>query len=324
MNTYKWFERSTAALAVLVVLALVSMAAPPMVVHAATTRTINVDDVPDAFPALGCTLREAIDVANAGLMGTVINGCTVTESGAGIPITYHIVLPNPKDGYTYTLKGAAGEDSNVSGDLDITANVRIIGWGAGTTIIDGGGKDRVFHICPGGGCGQSVTLSDMTIRNGNVTGAAGGGIRNSGGTLKVQNCTVGGIGEGNSSDSLGGGIYGAGVVTVMGSTIISNTATGDGGGIFASGTLTVDDSTVSNNTADNGGGIYSAVGTVSVQNGSIVSENTAAGSGGGILSYGSTLTVTSSTISDNTAGWGGGVYSRGGTGAASPATIRWW
>jgi hypothetical protein len=138
MNARKWSKRATAALAVLMVLALVSMAAPTAVVHAATTRAINVDDVPDDLPLLGCTLREAIGIANAGGTGTHF-GCTVIQTGSGSPLTYQINLPNPKGGYTYTLTGAAGEDSNASGDLDITTNVDITGPGAGTTIIDGRG-----------------------------------------------------------------------------------------------------------------------------------------------------------------------------------------
>jgi predicted outer membrane repeat protein len=311
MNAHKWSERAVNALTALMVLALVSMVAPPVVVHAATTRTIGVDNISDGFPLLGCTLREAISIANAGLTGTH-DGCTVTQSGSGVPITYHIYLP--KGGYLYTLAGMAGveEDNNLSGDLDITANVHISGWGAGTTIIDGAEKDRVFHICPGGGCGNSVTLSGMTIRNGNTIGSAGGGICHGGDMLIVQNCTIGGAGTGNNSDSLGGGIYTGGVVMVIGSTIISNTATGDGGGIFSSSTLTVDDSIVSHNKSNHGAGLYMAVGRLDVRNGSVVSENTATGSGGGILSSG-TLTVTSSTISDNTAYYGGGIYNWGST-----------
>jgi hypothetical protein len=162
------------------------MAAPPVVVHAATTRTINVDDVPDDLPALGCALWEAIGIANAHGTGTHF-GCTEVETGWGSLLIYHINLPDPKGGYTYILIGAAGEDGNASGDLDITANVRIIAWGAGTTIIDAAEKDRVFHICPGGGCGNSVTFMGVAVRNGNA--ADYGGICTSG-TLTVTDSRV--------------------------------------------------------------------------------------------------------------------------------------
>ncbi|MBN1815166.1 MAG: hypothetical protein JXA14_25260 [Anaerolineae bacterium] len=262
MNARKWSERATAALAVLMVLALVSMAAPTAVVHAATTRTINVDDVPDDLPLFGCTLREAIGIANAGGTGTHF-GCTVVQTGSGSPLTYHINLPKGK--YTYTLTGAAAEDNNASGDLDITANVTITGWGAGGSIIDGGGIDRVFHICPGGGCAKSVTFTGVTIRNGNTTGG-GGGIYNEDGAVTVDGSTVS-----DNRASNGGGISNeGGTVTVDGSTISGNTADSYGGGIANKGTLIVQNGCiiggagVGNEAAYDGGGIYNgAVGNVS-------------------------------------------------------------
>ena len=113
--------------------------------RAATILTIDVDNIADDNPGGGCTLREAIDVVNTSLgPGTAPNGCTVTASGAGSSITYEINLPS----YTYTLSGVAGDDGNLSGDLDImpSYSVSINGAGAGSTIIEGGGIDRVLHI----------------------------------------------------------------------------------------------------------------------------------------------------------------------------------
>ena len=69
---------------------------------------------------------------------------------------------------TITLTGAAGEDANASGDLDITKNLTLQGAGAGLTIIDGGGLDRVFEIF-----GVTVSISNVTIRNGNPGAAFG-------------------------------------------------------------------------------------------------------------------------------------------------------
>jgi hypothetical protein len=341
MNAQKWSKRSVNALAVLVVLALVSMAAPPVVVHAATTRTIGVDNIPDAFPILGCSLREAISIANAGLTGTV-NGCKVKQTGSGTPITYHIFLSG-KEPYTYTLTGADGEDGNASGDLDITANVTISGEGVTSFIIDGGGLDRVLHICPGGGCGNSVVLTEVTIRNGYLGGMSyGGGIYNEDGALTVQNSTIsnnrasegGGIRNAggkvtllgstvsDNTAELGGGISSDGMVIVMGSTIggvgAGNESYMDCGGIHNAGTAAVDGSSVSGNSSDNwGGGICNLGGTLTILNGSIVSGNDTAVGGGGIYSDGGEVTVDGSTVSDNTAmgsgGDGGGIYNEAGT-----------
>jgi hypothetical protein len=165
--------------------------------------------------------------------------------------------------------------------------------------------------------GQTVTLSGLTIANGNA-----GGVANNGGTLTVTNSAV--------SNNLGGGIAGFGSLTVSGSTVTGNSVSTLGGGIFTYFTgvgafpqLTITASTVSGNTAvAEGGGIW-AVANVSVS-GSTISGNSAGaspfGSGGGIALEGGTLTVTSSTISGNSAGQfggGGGLFLAG----SFPSTI---
>src|SRR5207245_534493 len=60
--------------------------------------------------------------------------------------------------------------------LIISISLKLIGSGASTTIIDGGGVDRVVRILPYGRL--QVTLSGVTIRNGNSS--AGGGVLNQG------------------------------------------------------------------------------------------------------------------------------------------------
>jgi hypothetical protein len=213
------------------------------------------------------------------------------------------------NGNPIVLAGAAGEDANVSGDLDILdgGDLTIQGNGAANTIIDGGGIDRVFHIYPGGVCTNTVTLTGVTIRNGSVTGT-GGGICNAAGTTTVDGSTV----SANKAGSYGGGIYNwAGTTTVNGSTVSANKAGFFGGGIYnASGTTTVDGSTVSANTAFFGGGIYNSGGTTTVD-GSTVSANMA-DSGGGIYTQAGTTTVDGSTVSANTANNGGGIYNQNG------------
>ena len=77
----------------------------------------------------------------------------------------------------------------MTGDLDITSDLTITGMGAGVTVIDGGGLDRVFHIEWAG----NATITNLTVQNGgNVT--HGGGIRVSGGGggghLNLENVIV--------------------------------------------------------------------------------------------------------------------------------------
>src|SRR6267378_3746847 len=162
----------------------------------ASTYTVNnTADLPDADPADGvcrtangnCTLRAAIMQANF-------------TAGANT-----IILPTG----TYTLTRAGFDDDALVGDLDIKHDLTIQGAGSGVTIIDGNGSvthDRVFQILS---TVQNVTLSGMTIRNG-----------------ESLNSTVGVIG--------GGGLYieGAGAVHLSDVIVDSNTGQ-NGGGIYA-------------------------------------------------------------------------------------------
>jgi hypothetical protein len=254
------------------------------------------------------------------------------------------------DGTPIFLVGDQGDDTNVSGDLDILAGgLTIQGNGTGNTILDGSANDRVLHICPGGGCTNpdAVTLSGLTIRSGGGI-EEGGGILNSGAPLTLEDSAIGVVGFGNAADLGGGisvrpgghvtldhctvsanlgasagGIYNAGTLYVQGGSLVGGPGAGNqalsdlGGGIYnaSTGTVTVDGSTVSANTANHGAGIYNA-GTLYVQNGSLVggigAANQAASYGGGIYNQSSsTATVDGSTISANTAGNAAGIFNEG-------------
>jgi hypothetical protein len=167
----------------------------------------------------------------------------------------------------------------------------------------------------------------------------GGGIRNSGGTLLLNDCNVywnnAPIGGGidvldelivtndsmiawNTAEHAGGIYQNDGSVTVINSTITGNEATnGSGGGIGVSeGDLTrLLGSTVSGNTASvEGGGIQLHTGTMELAN-TTISGNSARENGGGISLYSYQMTATNVTITDNQAdsdwngsGSGGGVH----------------
>ena len=114
-------------------------------------------------------------------------------------------------------------------------------------------------------------------------------------------------------------------VSIFGTDVINNNASGVGGGLYytenpsdAGNTLIVDTSTFDNNSADAAGGIFAENTDVTIDN-STISNNTATGGvssgGGGVLFQdfvGPTVTsyaITNSTISGNTtSGNGGGVY----------------
>ena len=198
--------------------------------------------------------------------------------------------------------------------LNVPFDLTIVGSGARTTIIDGGGSATVVIVTH---AGALVSLLGMTIRNGLGVSQGGGGIYNVG-TLTITNTSI----SGNSSNDsvtaaagLGGGIYNAGTLTVIQSTVRGNSVTryrtnasAFGAGIYNIGQLTITNSTLSGNQA---------------------ADNWPAGApyGGGIANIGGTVMISNSTISNNsaiirspygTAGtYGGGIYNGGSTGMST-------
>ena len=274
---------------------LLGSATFPTSVRADSTITVNTTD--DELNNDGdCSLREAIQAANT---NAAVDACTAGSGADTIAV--------PTGTYTLTIAGI-DEDLNATGDLDVTDSVTINGAGSGSTVIQAGtdstnGIDRVFQIA----AGITVSISDVTIANGNAyLNGYGGGIANNG-TLTVTNSVF----SGNSAEDytyvfgIGGGISNDGTLTVLNSTFSGNFANYHGGGIANDGTLTLTNSTFSGNTADLGGGIFNG-GALTVSNSSF-SRNS--GTGGGIINL-STLTVSNSTFSGNdAASWaGGGIY----------------
>ena len=191
------------------------------------------------------------------------------------------------------------------GDLELTD-------GHGTITVDGGGQitisagqvSTVFVI----DSNAQAFFTGLTIQDGKTVYGVGGGIDNEG-MLTLVDSTLS-----SNSAAIGGAIYNSsfGTLTLANSTLSDNSATfflGGGGGIDNNGTLTLTNSTLSGNASANfGGAIYNNYfGTMTLTN-STLSGNYAAFSGGAISNTG-TLTLTDSTVSGNTASDGGGVYS---------------
>ena len=236
-----------------------------------------------------------------------------------------ITVTNNNDSGAGSLRQAiadavAGDTITFAGDYTITLasrltinkNLTIDGTGHSITI-SGGGAVQVMSI----NNGVTVSLNNLTLKDGSALLHGGGGIFNEG-TLTVNNS----IFSSNSATNAGGGIYNAGTLTVNNSTFSSNSAT-IGGGIYNAGTLTVNNSAFSSNSSTplSGGGIYNDNGgTLTVTN-STFSGNAAIDTGGGI-SNGGTLTISNSTFSGNSsANAGGGILNNGGTLTVSNSTF---
>ena len=197
--------------------------------------------------------------------------------------------------------------------LFIPFNMKILGSGAATTIVDGGGVNSQVAVV-GSEPKVQVTLSKMTLRNG-AGMEDGGGIYNCFGTLTVIDSVVTGnrIRNGNGSFGYGAGIYNcpSSTLTLVNTTVSDNSAV-IGGAICNGGLLTIINSTITANVAHkHKGGAIANYGTLILTN-STVSGNSSGPSGlaGGILNGGlfqssGKLLINNSTFGGNMAGAGG-------------------
>ena len=238
-----------------------------------------------------CSLREAITGAN-----NVTGADTV----------------NVPDN-TYTLTGASGEDSNASGDYDITGDVTIAGTSLANTIVDANSLDRVFDIKTG----ANVTLSNMTVKRGLI--AANGGCVLTSNTLITLNT----VKFDTCKGTYGGAVYAAAGFHITASQFASNWATATGGGIY--NTSAAGDfygaNTFTGNHADGaatnaGGAFLSNAQIVTIHDaGSSFTGNYGGGSGGAVW-VSAALNISAATTFDgnySTADAGGAVISKGGT-----------
>ncbi len=205
--------------------------------------------------------------------------------------------------------------------LFIYFNLKIIGSGAKTTIVDGGGVNSQVVVV-GSEPKVPVTLSGMTFRNG-AGQEDGGGAYSCFGTLTVSDSVITGnrITSGHGSYGYGAGIYNcpSSTLTLINTTISNNSAL-IGGAICNGGTLTIKDSTVSGNVArQQMGGAIANYGTLTITNstfsGNIARPSMLGSLGGGILNGGlfqstGTLAINNSTLSGNVArrGKGGAIF----------------
>jgi Domain of unknown function DUF11 len=171
---------------------------------------------------------------------------------------------------------------------------------------NGGGLDVA------NGTNQTVTLTNVTLRDNGATGSGGALADNSAGSsLTLGNCLV----QSNAATQ-GGGLNASGGATVItNSLFVTNTANigpnslGLGGGIFqGAGTLTVRNSQFTGNAASfEGGGLLSSGLLTFTVSGSTFNNNVAGQLGGALCSVRSTGTVpppsmlTNDTFTDNTA-----------------------
>ncbi len=285
----------------------------------------------DAVGPPGCTLRAAVQTAN----------------GPGSPGPDKVQILS--GGYTLDIDNVAGdENAAATGDLDLTSDVEIEGFGGPVTISGQGppSDDRIFHIPSGLIPAPTVTMSGLTITKGEApAGGWGGGIKHESGALAILNSSItqnNAVGDG----ARGGGIYSSGgsSLTLTDVNVNGNQAPmdssgingGQGGGIWSSTAVTFTRVAIfSNNAAFGcgatcgayGGGLHVAGGTLTnVTVGSNIAGGPSSNSaGGGIAHAGSPLTLVNSTVEQNHAlgssGLGGGNLLDFGGGVSLQSTI---
>ncbi len=225
------------------------------------------------------------------------------------------------DSTVFAVSNSAAQNTiTLAGPLAVSQGMTIQGPGANVVTVSGGGVGTVFIVSAPG----AVTISGLTIANGNASSASdGGGITNAS-TLTVSDCILAGNITNRENLDLssqfanGGAILNGGTLTVNNSTFTGNgaygnndsegTFSGNGGAIFNGGGLVVNDSTFFGNIA-----------TPETISGAF------AGAGGAIFNNCGTLTVNDSTFSGNTADQGGGIYNNLGAnyscGSSPPVTM---
>ena len=200
-----------------------SACAPTLLV----TTTADHDD--GLCNAADCTLREAINAANA-RAGSII-GFAAGVTGA-IPLT----SPLPT----------------------LFSKVALQGPGARLLTVqrNSGAAARIFTIC----CNPNVvvSISGLTIAAGTLINDNGGAISNSGSLTLIDCAIVNSVVLGSTTN--GGGLYNASGATLalFGCTVSGNSAGQFGGGVYNDGTFTATNCTFENDVALKGGGIYSS------------------------------------------------------------------
>lgn len=236
-------------------------------VPAASAKTFVVTKTGDELTAdctkKRCSLRDAVNAANL------------------LPGPDEIVLESGKT-YGLSIMGA-GEDTDVSGDLDVFEAVTIRADGKKPATIDAAGIDRAIDTY---GLTGTLKLSRLIVMRGDAGAAIGGGVLVRSGTLVMSRVQA--I-DNRATTNFGGGVgvFGGATAQIAKSTLARNAGEGGGLAVGPASSATVVASTIAGTeAAGNGGGIFVGLGggaTLTVRN-STIAGNRAGGSGGGIMS----------------------------------------
>ncbi|MCM3870977.1 MAG: DUF4214 domain-containing protein, partial [Pyrinomonadaceae bacterium] len=269
---------------------------------------------------------------------TVINTSTAPNTGSLIDA---VTIANQTPGdevLTFDIPGAGPHVITLSQTLSLTSNLKLVNDRIGDKSITvrrspALGDFRVFEIGPN----VDVSISGITISDGQLTDQPGSAILNNGGRLSLRNCTI----SNNRTDTGAPVQNNGGIVEVNNCTFTNNT--GNAGGALGNRPLNgtavtvVNNSTFSGNTAVFGGAVHNspnsiggAPGYLIVRNSTFSNNNAASGASlnnsgvlttintiyrksataGGIVNFGTFISL-GHNLSDDAAGGDGGTAAGG-------------
>ncbi len=277
-------------------LALAALAVPGVASAATFNVTKTADTLDGSCTPDDCSLREAVEAANADAAADTV------------------ILPAG----TYPLTLVESGADNDGGDLNIDESTTLTGAGARVTVIQGTGADRVIDMS-----------SKITVEISGVTITGGGGVQQGAGifgsgVLTVRDSAL--VGNSTSLATTTSSRQGAGIflngneATLERVLIANNTAAsiaGDsfapqGAGVFANGPVSLTNVTIAGNTLDGtlgrsfgpqGAGLFVNDDSVTLANVTVAGNTAVDGDsqGGGIF-YNGLTSVRHSIVAGNTGG----------------------
>jgi len=236
--------------------------------------------------------------------------------GSGVTLILENVILQGRADNHLSLVGVWGgtlimeEGSKVTGNTRSGSGAGVIVGGGGTLIMNGGEIYRNHSSYAGWVGGAGVTVW------------SGGTFRMYGGVIS-HNIATRLHNEGNSVETVGGGVRTYGTFVMDGGRISNNTAQRGAGVLVNAGTFTMLDGEISGNTGPNnnrwssGGGVAIVNGAFVMYDGRILDNNIYHGSGGGVQvgtwgNYNATFIMRNGEISGNTVDrYGGGLAVNG-------------
>jgi predicted outer membrane repeat protein len=247
-----------------------------------------------------CSLVAAIEQANARGGRQEIYFRPGLEPG-WVPLAGFTNLPNP---FYVTSNGSSTDLPTITGDVIIDGNLAYSGGPGGVMVFDGSSARPIFEVANG----ATLTLRNMTIRNGSNSGD--GGCVVASGNVVLENVTVQGCTSGGSQG--GGAIYTSGSFSETDSTLQNSQATaGHGGAVYAGTDVTLNGGSFQNNWANGNGGAVYVGGNLTTLNGPVfgtVTGNTSNHDALGAGEHGGAVYVAGSATLGTALG-GGGTFS---------------